>query len=172
MSAPRTTTKAKIARMLQVSQWLSMRLQGYTLQQIGENQDPKITHQAVAKGIKLALGRVAIEPFDQIKTMELLRLDELLAGIYPRATQGDIAAIDRVLAIGVRRARLLGLDMQQNTGLNENDSIDPVTGERKIRLEIINDPEVGRREYLYRKRIEALGGDPNIEDDSVRPKLN
>ena len=165
--------------MLQVSRWLSMRLQGYTLQQIGESQDPPISFQAVQKGIKLALGRVAIEPFDQIKTMELLRLDELLAGIYPRATQGDIAAIDRVLAIGVRRAHLLGLDMQQNAGLrlgldglSEIDNTDPVTGERRIRLEIINDPEVGRREHLYRKRIEAIGGDPNIEGESVGPKLN
>jgi hypothetical protein len=177
--APRTTTKAKIERMLQVSRWLSLRLQGHTLAQIGESQDPPISFQAVQKGIKLALDRVAIEPFDQIRTMELLRLDELLAGIYQRATLGEIAAIDRVLAIGVRRARLLGLDMQSNAGLRFGadgpsavDNIDPVTGERKIRLEIINDPEVCRRERLYLERIKALGGADPIGDDGVGPKLN
>ena len=100
-----------------------------------------------------------------------------LCGRFPRATQGDIAAI--IGAGGVRRARLLGLKSQQNAGLrfgadglNEIDSIDPVTGERRIRVEIINDPEVGRREHLYRKGIEALGGDPTIEGESVGSRLN
>ena len=155
-----------------------MRLQGWTLEQIGQSETPTISFQAVQKGIKLALSRVAIEPFDQIRTMELMRLDELLAGIYERAASGDIPALDRVLAIGVRRARLLGLDMQTNTGLrfgvdglSEIDSIDPAS-ERGVRVEIIGDPEQVRREHVLQKRLEALGGDATIDDDCERRRPN
>ena len=48
-----------------------------------------------------------------------MRLDELLAGIYERAVGGDIPALDRVLAIGVDRARLLGSDAQTSAGYTD-----------------------------------------------------
>jgi hypothetical protein len=37
------------------------------------------------------------EPLEQVRQMELLRLDELLAAIWPQAKAGDIGAVDRVL---------------------------------------------------------------------------
>ena len=52
------------------------------------------------------------EPFDQARSLELMRLDQLPKAIYPSAKDGDIAAIDRCLAISLRRARRMGLDLR------------------------------------------------------------
>lgn len=165
--------------MQRVSAMLSMRLQGFTLQAIGDAQDPPISFQAVHQAIKRALDRVVMEPFQHIKLMEIMRLDEYLAGLYERAANGDIAAVDRALAIGVRRARLLGLDMQPNAGLRfgadglqEIDTVDPIAGERIVRVEIIGDPEQVRREHVLRQRLEALGGDATIDDGPERRRPN
>jgi hypothetical protein len=56
------------------------------------------------------------ERFDAIRTMELARLDEMLAGIYEKALGGDLACVDRVLMISDPRARLLGLNVVQRFG--------------------------------------------------------
>jgi hypothetical protein len=43
----------------------------------------------------------------------MLRLDELQNAIWQRATDGEVRALDRVLHIMARRAKLLGLDAPQ-----------------------------------------------------------
>jgi len=45
-----------------------------------------------------------------MRTLEALRLDELQAALWEKATSGHGPSIDRVLAIMARRARLFGLD--------------------------------------------------------------
>ena len=42
--------------------------------------------------------------------IELGRFDELLSSIWPAATSGDLAAIDRALAISKERRKMMGLD--------------------------------------------------------------
>jgi hypothetical protein len=84
-----------IERMQRVSQMLSMRLQGASLAQIAGAQDPPISFQAVHKALKTALRDMVIEPLEQVRTLELLRSDELLSSIYENALAGDIACIDR-----------------------------------------------------------------------------
>ena len=44
--------------------------------------------------------------------LELDRLDAMLAGLWAAATSGDCAAVDRVLKIGERRDKLLGLHLE------------------------------------------------------------
>lgn len=46
----------------------------------------------------------------EIRALELSRLDGLLGALWPKARQGDLGAVDRVLRIMERRAKLLGLD--------------------------------------------------------------
>jgi len=46
----------------------------------------------------------------EMRALELSRLDGLLAALWPKARQGNLGAVDRVLRIMERRARLLGLD--------------------------------------------------------------
>jgi hypothetical protein len=165
----KVTGKRRVERMQRVSEMLSMRLQGASLAQIGEAYG--ITFQAVHKALKVALKDMVIEPLEQVRSFELMRLDELLSAIYERALGGDIAYIDRVLAISYRRARLLGLDLQTGGTLRfgdhgpyETNAFDD-QGRPLVRVEIVNSPEAARREWLLQKRITALGGDPNIDDE-------
>ncbi len=47
---------------------------------------------------------------DYQRTLDLERLDAALAAIWPQVEQGKLFAVDRLLGILERRARLLGLD--------------------------------------------------------------
>lgn len=117
-----------------------MRMDGWSLQAIGEAQDPPASSQAIFKTIKKALAEVVSDEVDEARKAELLRLDELLAGVYERAINGDIAAIDRVLAISHRRIRLLGLDYfatQAAASRPEGDDDDWRDG-RDVRVEIVS----------------------------------
>jgi hypothetical protein len=116
---------------MKVSAILSLRLQGHTLDQIGQSMDPP----AIWKLLRRALANMLTEPFEQLRLLELMRLDEMMAAIYPAALGGDVAAVDRVLGVQARRARLIGLDMQP---ARYGDSYD----ERpKVRVEIIGSPD-------------------------------
>lgn len=48
---------------------------------------------------------------------DLVRLDALMEAIWPLATGGDLFAVDRILAIMLRRAKLIGLDHAPKGGV-------------------------------------------------------
>lgn len=50
------------------------------------------------------------ELFDEVRELELSRLDEILMALYPRALKADLSAVDRVLRLMERRAKYLGID--------------------------------------------------------------
>lgn len=62
--------------------------------------------------VQRALARSIKEPADEIRKMELARLDRLHEAVWPVATANppDLAAVASVLKIMKRRAELLGLD--------------------------------------------------------------
>lgn len=60
--------------------------------------------------VKAALKTLLQEPAEEVRKLELERLDALLIKMYSDATRGNQGAVDRVLRIMERRARLLGLD--------------------------------------------------------------
>ena len=114
----------------------------------------------VHKAIKTTLADLVIEPLEQLRSLELLRLDELIGAIYEQALAGDIAAIDRVLAISYRRARLMGLDMHPGGALRFGDygpyeEVDTKT----VKIEIVNDPEWERVRWLESERERLLAGE-------------
>ncbi len=51
------------------------------------------------------------ERVDELRTLELERLDALLAAQWEAAMSGDVRAADRVLRVSERRSRLLGLEL-------------------------------------------------------------
>jgi DNA-binding CsgD family transcriptional regulator len=53
----------------------------------------------------------------ELRTLEAARLDDLQAGCWSRARNGDLKAIQTALRIMERRARLLGLDLQPGMAL-------------------------------------------------------
>lgn len=73
-------------------------------------------HEAVMKGLRDTLQ----EPADELRTMEAERLDRMLEGLWERAIKGNEWAVDRVLNIMARRARLLGLDVSGSEDMTEH----------------------------------------------------
>jgi len=62
-------------------------------------------YKAVASALKTTLR----EPADEVRELEIVRLDAALLAIWRRVQSGDDRAIDRLLGIMKRRSELLGL---------------------------------------------------------------
>ena len=65
------------------------------------------------KAVTAALRAQQTEAVDELRMLELERLDALQRSCWDAALEGDIASVDRVLKVIAARVRLLGLD--QNT---------------------------------------------------------
>jgi len=67
--------------------------------------------------VRLVESRAAesVKDADVIIAMEVERLDAMLMAVWAKAKKGDVAAVDRVLKIQERRAKLLGLDAPTKT---------------------------------------------------------
>lgn len=92
-------------------QAVELRTQGRTYVQIAEQLEVSTSaaHKAVADYLEQTRA-VSREAAEEVRRLELDRLDRILAAIGPLAEGGDLAAVDRVLRIQERRASLLGLD--------------------------------------------------------------
>ncbi len=66
--------------------------------------------QAAWQAVHNALKKTLQEPADEVRALELERLDALYKAMYPQALKGNLGAVDRCLKISERRAKLLGLD--------------------------------------------------------------
>ena len=72
---------------------------------------------------------------EEIVELETQRLDAMLMVLWPQVSKGDQGAIDRVLRIMDRRAKLLGLDTpQQLNALIRNINLAQLTDEQLARI--------------------------------------
>jgi len=97
---------------------LNLRKAGLSYSEIAARTNYK-TAQTAWRAVESALNRTIREPAEDVRTLELERLDRLQLGAWPDASRGHLGAIDRVLRIMERRAKLLGLDApdkQQHSG--------------------------------------------------------
>lgn len=62
------------------------------------------------KAVTSALRKLIQEPADELRHLELTRLDALLIVVWQQAMKGSLPAIDRAIRLMERRAKLLGLD--------------------------------------------------------------
>lgn len=88
---------------------LELRKAGASYQTIAERlgyRSSSGAHKAVSSALKATLR----EPADELRELEVTRLDAALLAIWRRVQSGDERAIDRLLGIMKRRAALLGLD--------------------------------------------------------------
>lgn len=88
-----------------------LRKSGLTYEKIGNKIG--ISTQAAHGLIKRELVRLSKQAEGDaslLRQLEIERLDCLIDAIWPKAMDGDLPAIDRVLRIAERRARFLGLD--------------------------------------------------------------
>lgn len=88
---------------------LEFRKAGVSYQRIAETLGYKDASGAW-RAVKSALKKTLQEPADDLRRLEIERLDAAASAIYPSVKQGQYGAIDRWLKIMERRAKLLGLD--------------------------------------------------------------
>jgi hypothetical protein len=69
-----------------------------------------ITHKRARELIVAALKTSPVENIEEVRSLELERLDALFIVAFDQARDGSLGAIDRCLAIMNRRSQFLGLD--------------------------------------------------------------
>lgn len=111
MAATNVNSAAKARKIESQGKALEMRRMGMGYEEIAQKLE---CSKSTAHGyIKTAMAdaRAQIEAdAREMKAEEISRLDGMLRGLWPDARKGSHGAVDRVLKIMERRAKLLGLD--------------------------------------------------------------
>lgn len=100
-------------------QALELRKAGVGFQQIADKLG-YADHSGAYRAVATALKKTLQEPADELRAIEVERLDQLLLGLWPKAIKGDTWSVDRVLKIMERRSALLGLDAPVKRELTAN----------------------------------------------------
>ena len=93
---------------------LELRKAGVSYSDIAKSLGYKSASGAFA-AVRSALIKTLREPADELRALELERLDALWFTYYPMAKRGDLQAMDRCIKIMERRAKMLGIDAPQRT---------------------------------------------------------
>ena len=104
------TNRQQVEMRGKEGQVLELRKAGATFHQIANvvgYADPSGAKRAYDRAMQATIQ----QPADEIRRLELERLDAMLRAVWPAALSGRLHAVDRVLTIMCRRAKLLGLDM-------------------------------------------------------------
>ena len=89
---------------------LELRLQGLTLAEIADQVGYASPSGAYA-AVKRALDAEAFDEAAEFRKLHIARLEALIAGIWNLAREGKLGAVDRVVNLLEREAKLLGLDL-------------------------------------------------------------
>ena len=109
-------SKRRITARQRERQALELRMAGATYAKIAEALGISVAgaHGAVMRALK-RLNEKVTEDAEEMRRLELERLDSLMLTLWPQAKRGNQGAIDRILRIMKRRAELLGLDAPART---------------------------------------------------------
>lgn len=105
------TSKKVVTSAERRKEALEYRKAGLTFEEIGSRLG--VTRQAAHKTVMVALSDISekiAETADDIRTLELERLNDLFQVSYKAAMRGNLDAIDKCIKIMDRRSKLLGLD--------------------------------------------------------------
>lgn len=101
-------TPSKATAAEKRKQALDLRRAGWSFEDIAKAvgyANKGSAHRAVKQGI----ADITRESAQELLELELARLDDMFAGFYEKARDGDLFAVDRALKIIDQRARFLGL---------------------------------------------------------------
>jgi hypothetical protein len=119
MSRANRTSKATVRRLELQAKALELRRAGDGYVEIAQKLGigKSTAHRMVESAMAGARAQIAAS-VDDLRADELTRLDGMLAKLWPKVTDDpDVAVIDRIIKIGERRAKLLGLDAPVRTAL-------------------------------------------------------
>lgn len=111
MQETRQLSARRIKALADQQKALELRRMAYGYQKIADTLGIGLVtaHRHVQNGLREARDQVSAST-EALRSEELSRLDAMHQGVWVRAMKGESAAIDRVLKIMERRAKLLGLE--------------------------------------------------------------
>ena len=120
--SPRPRRKsARIERATRRAEALALRRSGVSTASIAQHLG--VSPRTVQTWVREALHAIPQEEADDLRRLEVERLDAIMVPQMRAALAGDGQAVDRVLKIMERRARLLGLDEARPGGFEQVGSL-------------------------------------------------
>ena len=108
------TQEKKLAALEKRKQALQLAIAGVDYQTIADRVGYN-SRQAAHAAVKSALVETLRPPSDELRQMQLTRLDEMIKYLWSQVSKGNYNAVDRIIKIEERRAKLLGLDAPTKT---------------------------------------------------------
>jgi hypothetical protein len=126
LAAANRTNAARVRATMRRADALTMRASGLPYSSIARKLGiTRQRAQQLVSGAMDSLRAQTTESVDELRALEISRLDGLLGVLWPKAAKGDLSAIDRVLKIGERRMKLLGIEAPAPVALRvERSSMD------------------------------------------------
>lgn len=106
-----STSRQKVGGKVNEERILELRIRGLSHTKIAAKLD--LDQSTVTRALQRAMTRMiesTREKAEQVRDLEATRLDQMLDGVWEGATHGDVQAIDAVVKLMNRRAKLYGLD--------------------------------------------------------------
>lgn len=116
-------------------QALELRIAGVTLEVIAERVGFR-SRQAAWDSIRRALEAIPRPAAEQLRALDVERLDKMALAIWPRCLQGDLSAIDRAMRIFSQRARLLGYEVNPEPAPSGQQLL---PGQREVIMRVVYD---------------------------------
>lgn len=117
--AGRNNNRKEYERAERKKNALELRLAGASYRDIAQALNCSVG--TATNDCKEALAEIPMQQADEMRTVELSRLDRLQRAVWPKAVKGDLQAVDRAIKIIDRRAKLFGLDAPQQVQITASD---------------------------------------------------
>jgi hypothetical protein len=111
MAAKRAKARKRIRNRIRLKTALDLRTEGLSFEEIGKRLVPAVSRQRAQMIVRDALRELnedIAETADEIRRVELERLDDLIKSLWPGRKSPRVT--DSILRIGERRAKLTGID--------------------------------------------------------------
>ncbi len=150
------TAKSAVETAEKYAQILELRKQGKSLQQIADElgyAGPSGVHQALTRAIE----RTVSEPAEDVRVLELLRLDRLFEKAWKKIEADDLSTADLVLRLMARRAKLLGMDAPTHSKVELQENFQGMPDEEVVAKAIDSILSKGERTAILLEKMKARG---------------
>jgi len=144
MAFPRLTSPIQVSAVLRRMRTLELRMAGLDYDQISETiivefgkenlpatYDRNCAYRDIWDEVRKYRDQIK-ENVEDVRDLEVRRLDAMIAGLWEKARGGNFQAVDRILKIMQRRADLLGLDAKQSAQIQNDIKVTFINDWRNI----------------------------------------